>query len=126
MQHVLRFQLLHQPVGDQLVVVRSLQIIGERFESHQEARKILVLIKRFGFGDCAVSPMPLAQFDERLRRNRAFEMQVQLGFRQGADERRAHGSDCRVRSGDWRTSSACANNSVHTLERYGQDPGVDH
>ena len=102
MKNVLRFELLHQAVGDQLVVVRRLQVFGKGLECHQETEEVFVLIKRLGFGQRALFALPLAQFDEGLRRNRAFEMQVQLSLRKRADEGGWHGSDCKVQCRDWR------------------------
>ena len=39
MQHGFFFQLLHQPVGDELVVVRPAQVRAHFFECHQETWK---------------------------------------------------------------------------------------
>ena len=82
--------MLHQAVGDQLVIFGRLQVFGESLERHEEAEKILVLIKRLGFGNRAFFAVPAAEFDQSLRRDRAFEMEVEFGFGKCADEAGRH------------------------------------
>ena len=47
--HILRVQLLHHAIGDQLVVVGGAQALGNRLECHQKASEVLVSIQRAGF-----------------------------------------------------------------------------
>src|SRR6185437_355593 len=85
-QHVLSLEMLHQPISNELIVLWRSQVFGERLEGHQKTGEIFVLIKRFRLSEAAVFPMPVLELYERLRRNRTFEMQVQLSFRECADE----------------------------------------
>src|SRR5579885_1408629 len=75
-EHIFRFKLLHEAVCDQFVVVWCLQVFSQRLECHQEAGKIFVLIECFDFCERALFPMSLAEFDQRPRRDRPFEMQM--------------------------------------------------
>src|SRR5581483_556768 len=86
-KHVLRFELLHQAVGDEFVVAGGLQVLSKCLERHEESKEILVLVERFGLGKSARLAMSLAQFDEGGRRDRAFQVKVKLGLGKGADER---------------------------------------
>ncbi len=88
MDHPLRGQLRHHPVGDQLVVFRSAQPRGHCLESQHEAAEVLVLIKGLGFLDTqriaglpsSDDRIPPAQLDQRFRAHRSFEMKMKLCF----------------------------------------------
>ena len=45
MQHVLRVQLLHHAIGDELVVVGGAQPLGHGFEGQQKSGEVLVLVQ---------------------------------------------------------------------------------
>ena len=45
MQHVLRVQLLHHAIGDELVVVGSAQTLGDCLKRQQESSEVLVLVE---------------------------------------------------------------------------------
>ena len=47
--HVLRVQLLHHAVGDELVILSGAQALGYRFEGQKKAGEVAVLIERAGF-----------------------------------------------------------------------------
>src|ERR1035437_3595678 len=81
MKDVLRLQPLHQPVSDQLVVFRGAQVAGNILESHEEAREVLKVVELLDFGERGpFHPVTLAQFEQRGRLDRAFEMQMELGL----------------------------------------------
>ena len=80
-QDILRFQLLHQAIRDEFVVFRSAQPSGDSLEGHQEASEVGVLIKLGNLFECALGPVALLQFEQRVRFNRAFEMKVKFGLR---------------------------------------------
>ena len=56
--HPLRRQLRHHPVGDQLVVFRSAQPRSHRLKGQHEAAEILVLVKSLGFIDTSADTRP--------------------------------------------------------------------
>src|SRR5258708_39629845 len=89
MQNVLRFQPLHQPVSNQLVVVRRAQAASHIFKSCQEPREGFVVIELLHFGERrTIHPVTLPQLEQCGRFDRAFEMQMELGLRERADESR--------------------------------------
>ena len=80
MKHVLRFQPFHHPVGDEFVVIGSLQIFGHSLEGHQEAVEILVAVELFDLTQSAGFSVAPSQFDQRCGIDRTFQMQMQLGL----------------------------------------------
>jgi len=80
MQHVFFFEALHQPVGDEFVIIRSSQVLRDVLERKQEAGKIFIPIKCIDLGLRNAFATPLSQFDQRSRLDRAFEVQMQLGL----------------------------------------------
>ena len=87
MQHVLRLEPFHHAVGDEFVVVGSLQIFGDGLEGHQEAVEVLVAVELFDFGQRAALAVTLPQFEQGRGIDRTFKMEMQLGLGQGDDER---------------------------------------
>src|SRR5579863_5524506 len=101
-ENILRRQLLHQPVGNQLVIFRLAQALGNGLERHHEALKILVRIEplhvRFTqhisttFGAVAVilcwqrSVMTLAKLSQSVGINCPFQVEVEFALRKGGDE----------------------------------------
>src|SRR6202162_715536 len=87
MQNVLRFQPLHQPVSNQLVVFRCAQVSGHILESCQETRKVFVVVELLHFGERrTIHRVTLPQFEQRGGFDRALEMQMELGLGERADE----------------------------------------
>ena len=86
MQHIVRFELFHQTIGDELVVVGSLQFFGHGLECHQKAGEIRIAVKRLDFGKRARFSMPLFQLQQSSGIDRTFEMEVQLSFGKRNDE----------------------------------------
>src|SRR5580698_4414214 len=87
MQNVLRFQPLHQPVSDQLIVFRSAQMSRHIFECREESREILIVIKLLDFGEGrSIHPMTLPKLEQSRRLDGSFKMQMKLGLRQRKDE----------------------------------------
>jgi hypothetical protein len=85
--HALRFELFNHPPGGQLIVLRPHQQPRHSLERLQKAREIREPVKRLRFGKRQRSlVVALAQLHQRSGQNRAFEMQMQLGLRQPADE----------------------------------------
>src|SRR5271167_3844376 len=99
MGNVLRAQLLYHAIGDELVVLGRAQTLGDRFKGPQKSGEVLVLVQLAGFlfgkHASAVFNIPVAiicrrqrrrmasaQFGQRRRINRSFEVQVELGLRQ--------------------------------------------
>lgn len=76
----------HAP-GDQLVILRGLEVLGDGFEGEQEAGEVGVVVKGAGLieGERG-SVVASAEFDEGFRRDGSLEMKVQLGFGKTADE----------------------------------------
>ncbi len=78
--------LSHAP-GGQLVVGGGHQAVGDGLEGFEKAGEIGELIERFGLGKGQrLAVVALAQLGERSRRDGAFEVQVQFGLGQAADE----------------------------------------
>ena len=87
MKNILRFQPLHQPVSNQLVVFRSAQVPSHILERREETRRSPVVVKLLDFGErSAVHAMPLTQFEQSRGLDRAFEMQMEFGLRQRKNE----------------------------------------
>src|SRR6202158_3084869 len=87
MQDVLRFQSLHQPVCNQLVVFWGAEMSRHILESRQEACEVFVVIEPLHFGERrTIHPVTLPQFEQSRRLDRAFEMQMELGLRELEDE----------------------------------------
>src|SRR5580704_4060786 len=86
MENVLRFQLLHEAVGDELVVVGAAEMFADRLERHEETSEIGVVVELGGFGEGGGVSMTLAEFNQRRGFDGALKMQVQLGFGKLADE----------------------------------------
>ena len=79
-------QLLEHAVGDELVVFRGAKPFGDGFEGHEKAGEVRVVIDVLGFCERERRAVVTgAEVDEGLRLDRAFEVQVQLGFGQAAD-----------------------------------------
>jgi len=85
-QHVLRFKLLHQAVGDELVVFGCLEIFGHGFEGHEEGIEVLVAVQLFYLSDGAGFSVALSEFDQRCWIDRTFQMQMQLSLGKGNEE----------------------------------------
>ncbi len=85
-ENVFRFQLLHEAVGDELVVVGTAEMLADGFERHEEAGEIGVVVKLGGFGEGGAVSVALAEFEQSGGFNRALEMQVQFGLGELADE----------------------------------------
>src|SRR5229473_6461611 len=68
MQNVLRFQVLHQAVGNQLVVFRSAQVSRQILESREEAIEVFVVVKLLDFSERGpFHRVTLAEFQQRGR-----------------------------------------------------------
>src|SRR5580700_8519757 len=85
-ENVLRFQLLHEAVGDELVVVGAAEMLADRLERHEETSEIGVVVELGGFGEGGGVSMTLAEFNQRRGFDGALKMQVQLGLGKMADE----------------------------------------
>ena len=78
-------QTLEHAKGDELVVFRAAEPLGDRLEGHEKAGKVVVLVEQAGLIQAErIVVMAPAQLDQRVRRNRALEMQMQLGLGQRA------------------------------------------
>src|SRR6185312_14976373 len=89
-QHISGLELLHQAIGDQFIIFGSSQLFGESLEGHQKTEEILVLVERFCLRDGAMFAVLAPEFDQGLRRDRTFQMQVQLSLRQSTDKSGSH------------------------------------
>ncbi len=58
MQHVLFLEPLHEPVGDQLEIVRTAQVGADCFERHQETLEIGVGVERLNLAQRSVLAVP--------------------------------------------------------------------
>ena len=58
-QHILFFQALHEPVGDEFVVVGAAKVCADSLECHQETLKIGVAVKGLTSASVARSPWRL-------------------------------------------------------------------
>ena len=109
MQNVLRVQLPHHAIGDELIIVGCAQPLGDGFEGQQESGEVFVLVQRASFffgedasavGDVGIAivrrgkrrGMAAAQLGQRCRIDGAFEMQMQLGLGEGKDIGAGRGS----------------------------------
>ena len=87
MDDALRGEMLHHAPGSQLVVVRAGEQAGDGAEGFNEAGKIGEPVERLGLGEGQrLSIVAHAELDQRRGQNGAFEMQMQLGLGQAADE----------------------------------------
>ena len=85
-QNVLRLEFLHEAVGDEFVVVRRLQVFRYGFKSHEKASEVLILVKLLDFSDRAYFIVPLSEFEQGWRINRAFQVQVEFGLGKREDK----------------------------------------
>ena len=83
MPHTLQRQAMDHLVGDQLIVGGCLDAFAHGLKRHQEANEIFVDVQRLCGVECQRgSVIALRQLHQRLRHNGAFQVQVQLTFRQ--------------------------------------------
>src|SRR3982074_128078 len=59
MEHVFPFELFHQAVGDELIVVGGLEVFGHCLEGHQKAIEVLVAVELFNLSEGAASAVAL-------------------------------------------------------------------
>ena len=82
MQHVLRFELLHEAVRDQFVVFRCPQKFADCFEGEQEPGEVVIRVNFLRLLDRGMrNPAPFLQFDQRRWLDRTFEVEVKFGLR---------------------------------------------
>ena len=88
MKNVLRFQPLHQPVCNQLVVVGRAQVAGDIFKGDEESGKVPEVVKPFDLGKRGVLfAVAVAEFEQRSRLDGAFEVEVKFGLRKSRESR---------------------------------------
>ena len=85
-QNIFFFQLLHQAVGREFVIIGAAEMRADFLERHEEAAEVGVAIERFGFGEGCVFSVALAKFVQGGRLDGSFEMQVELRLGQLTDE----------------------------------------
>ena len=93
-QHAFFFQALHQAVGDEFVVFGRAQVLGDVFEGEQEAGEIFVAVERVDFGLRDAFAAALAEFEQRGGFDCAFEMQVEFGLGELAEEAARRTVEC--------------------------------
>src|SRR5215831_900830 len=79
-QDIFRLELLHQAIGDELVVSGSLEVFGDGLEGHQESGEVGVAVDGFDFFERAELAMTGAEFEEGGRVDGAFEVKVKVGL----------------------------------------------
>ena len=85
--HSLGGQLLHHAPGGQFVVLRADQSPGDGLEGVQKAGEVGEAVESLGLGQRErAGVVASAQRDQRRGQDCAFEVQVQLGLGQAADE----------------------------------------
>ena len=94
MQNVFFFETLHQAVGDQLVVFRRAQVLGDVLEGEQETLEVFVAVECIDFGLGGAFSVTLAEFEQRGRFDCALKVQVQLGLRQKAEKTARRPIEC--------------------------------
>src|SRR5882724_3368656 len=105
MQYIFRLQALHQPIGDELIIVRGTQMPRDVSEGHEEALEVGIVVEPFHFRQGrARHPVPLAEFQQRSRFDRSLEMQVQLGLRKQEDEARWRRRHVTILTDGWSTA----------------------
>src|SRR5579863_1208691 len=105
-QHILRLKFLHQPIGDEFVILGSLQFLSHSLERHQKLGEVLVAIKLLHLYRLCFFRVTRFQLDQSRRIDRTLEMQMQLSLGEGEDKVAglgAHTSDCRFQTADLRT-----------------------
>ena len=80
--HVLRVQTLEQAAGDQPIVLGGPQALADRPEGTQKSVEIGVMIESAIFLDGSGG----VELVQRLRLHRTFQMEMQFGFGQVAQE----------------------------------------
>ena len=87
MDHALRGEVLHHAPGDQFVVLGVDEAAGDGLEGLNEAGEVVETVERLGLGQReGHGVMAGAELDQRGGQDGAFEMQMQLGLGQAADE----------------------------------------
>ncbi len=87
MDDALGCKLLHHAPGGEFVVVRAREPLGDSLEGHQKAGEIGEMVESFGFGQGeGAGVVARAELDERGGQDGAFEMEMQLGLGEAADE----------------------------------------
>jgi hypothetical protein len=85
--HSLGGEMLHHAPGSQFVVFRPDQLRCDGFKGFQEAGEVIELVKCYGLGERErAGVVPGAEFNKRRGQDCSFEVQVQLGLGQTADE----------------------------------------
>src|ERR1700730_16382195 len=82
-QHVFPFELFHQAVGDELIVVGALEVFGHCFEGHQKAIEVFVAVELFNLSARAASAVALPELEKSRRINGALQMKMQLCLGKG-------------------------------------------
>ncbi len=80
-QNILFFQALHQAVGDEFVIVRRAQMLGDVLEGEQKPREIIVEVELVDLGLSDAVAVLAAEFEKCGGLDCAFE--VQMEFRLG-------------------------------------------
>ena len=74
MQGVFFFQVLHQAVRDEFVIIRPAQVGAHFLEGHQKTLEVGVVVERLGFRQRGSVAVPLAEFQQSCCVDRALEM----------------------------------------------------
>ena len=86
-------QPFHHAIGDEFVVFRCAQVFRHSFKRHQEAHEILILVESLAGGQIGIPhTVSLAKFKKGSGLDRAFQMEMQLRFRQRAEKSAGCGS----------------------------------
>src|SRR5208337_152896 len=108
-QHVLFFEALHEPVGNEFVVVGASQVLADRLEGHEKTLEVRVGVEGLDVGEGGAFAMTRAEFEESSRIDGTLEVQVQLRLGELTDEGigrtirgSGHAHDCRFLTGDLR------------------------
>ena len=89
MDNALAGKALEHAPCDQFVVFGSSQVLGHRFEGHEEAGEVGVAIESPGLGEVeGRGIVACAELDEGFWSNGAFQVEMEFGFGEAANERR--------------------------------------
>src|ERR1700693_1131267 len=86
MKNIFLLQALHEAVGDEFVIFRRAQMLGNVFEGEQEPLKVFVAVERIDIGLSDAVAVTLAEFEQGVRLDCALKMEMKLGLGEKAQK----------------------------------------
>src|ERR1700688_365860 len=86
MKNIFLLQALHKAVGDEFIIFRRAQMLGDVFEGEQESLKVFIAVERVDFRLRDPVAVTLAEFEQRRRLDCALKMEMKLGLGEKAQK----------------------------------------